>query len=48
MKDGKPETLEEAIALIVQQQNRLSELENKITEQNDKIIEHHKNSEGVL
>lgn len=39
MKDGKPETLEEAIALIVQQQNRLSELENKITEQNDKIIE---------
>ena len=33
MKDGKPETFEEAIALIVQQQNRLSELENKIIEQ---------------
>ena len=29
MKDGKPETLEEAITLIVQQQNRLSELEDK-------------------
>ena len=39
MKDGKPETLEEAIALIVQQQNRLSELEKKVSQQNDKIIE---------
>ena len=39
MKDGKPETLEEAIALIVQQQNRLSELENKVSEQNNKISE---------
>ena len=37
MKDGKPETFEEAIALIVHQQNRLSELENKVRKQNDKI-----------
>ena len=41
MKDGKPETLEEAIALIVQQQNRLSELENKVSEQNRKLINQH-------
>lgn len=39
MKDGKPETLEEAISLIVQQQNHLSELENKVRKQNDKINE---------
>ena len=39
MKDGKPETFEEAIALIVYQQNRLSELENKINEQNITINE---------
>ena len=37
MKDGKPETLGEAIALIVLQQNRLSELENKVSEQTTKI-----------
>ena len=37
MKDGKPETFEEAIALIVHQQNRLSELENKIIEQTAEI-----------
>ena len=39
MKDGKPETLEEAIALLVQQQNRLSELEDKVNKhkQNEKI-----------
>ena len=37
MKDGKPETLEEAIALIVQQQNRLSELEHKVNEQTKEI-----------
>lgn len=39
MKDGKPETLEEAIALIVQQQNRLSDLEKTVSRQNDKIKE---------
>lgn len=41
MKDGKPETLEEAISLIVQQQNRLSELENKVSEQNKELINRH-------
>ena len=41
MKDGKPETLEEAIALIVQQQNRLSELEDKVREQERDLINSH-------
>lgn len=39
MKDGKPETLEGAISLIVQQQSRLSELENMIIDQKKLIIE---------
>ena len=42
MKDGKPETLEEALRLIEEQNRRLSEKENQLNQKNKELDEANK------
>ena len=39
MKDGKPETLEEALAIIAEQENRLSEKDESLREKDKRLQE---------